>query len=312
MSNIILDNKQMINSMHNDIQCISLESATRPCDRCWFTSKQIQEWSGMTQMTIDRRLSKLVNVGRITGMKETTSNIIATVNKELESTNSDILQENSTNNKFVASETPNKNNSDIIELNLPHKTGSKVTKLYNLNVLNQLAMIEYENEKLNTISNKFSDILCEVETTGSYNIQKQSPSYMIEDPIERAEAWIKEQKEKRALEAEKKELEEQKRVLEAEKETLSTDLELARSTMFTNKRICGMIRDKFNIKYADSTLKKKTSKALQAIANELKENITYRTEFVDGVLRSIPYYTLQTANRLIQQLESDYKYLKQY
>ena len=142
MSNIILDNKQMINSMHNDIQCISLESATRPCDRCWFTSKQIQEWSGMTQMTIDRRLSKLVNVGRITGMKETTSNIIATVNKELESTNSDILKENSTNNKFVASETPNKNNSDIIELNLPHKTGSKVTKLYNLNVLNQLANVK--------------------------------------------------------------------------------------------------------------------------------------------------------------------------
>ena len=37
-NNIILDNdamrnKQMINSTHNDIQCLSLDNVVRPCDR---------------------------------------------------------------------------------------------------------------------------------------------------------------------------------------------------------------------------------------------------------------------------------------
>ena len=119
--NIILDNdatrnKQMINSMHNDIQCLSLDNAKRPCDRCWFTSKQIQEWSGMSKMTLDRRLEKLVSVGRIVGMKETTDDIIDIgTNKEIGSLNDDILQGDSTSNKFVTSENSNKNSSDIIE-----------------------------------------------------------------------------------------------------------------------------------------------------------------------------------------------------
>ena len=114
-NNIIIDNdamrnKQMINSMHNDIQCLSLDNAVRPCDRCWFTSKQIQEWSGMSKMTLDRRLEKLVRVGRIVGMKETTDDIIDIgTNKELGSLNDDILQGDSTSNKFVTSGNYDKN-----------------------------------------------------------------------------------------------------------------------------------------------------------------------------------------------------------
>ena len=39
------------------------------------------------------------------------------------------------------------------------------TTLYNLNVLNQLAMVEMKNKVLNETAKKFSDILSEVETT---------------------------------------------------------------------------------------------------------------------------------------------------
>ena len=60
---------------------------------------------------------------------------------------------------------------------VPHET-----TLYNLNVLNQLAMACIDNEKLNDISCKFSDILSEVETTGSYSIRKPD-SYTIEKPL---------------------------------------------------------------------------------------------------------------------------------
>ena len=84
--------------------------------------------------------------------------------------------------------------SDVIEYELPTNNGGYIYgQLYNLNVLNQLAMVCIDNEKLNDISCKFSDIL-EVGTTGSYSVRKPS-SYMIDDPIERAERWIEETEE---------------------------------------------------------------------------------------------------------------------
>lgn len=90
------------------------------------------------------------------------------------------------------------------------------------------------------------------------------------------------------------------------------ELELAKSSMFTNKRVCEMLRDRFEISYADSTLKSKTSKALQSIANEFGENIIYDKQFVDGVLRKVPYYTQRTVDILAQRLEYDCAYLRQF
>ena len=85
--------------------------------------------------------------------------------------------------------------SDVIEYELPTNSGGYIYgQLYNLNVLNQLAMVCIDNEKLNEVSCQFSDILSEVETTGSYSIRKPC-SYMIEDKIERAERWIEETEE---------------------------------------------------------------------------------------------------------------------
>ena len=96
---------------------------------------------------------------------------------------------------------------------VPHET-----TLYNLNVLNQLAMVCIDNENLNDISCKFSDILSEVETTGSYSITKPD-SYMIEDKIERAKRWIEETEEwQKALSAEETAHAETKVLLAEEKE----------------------------------------------------------------------------------------------
>lgn len=71
---------------------------------------------------------------------------------------------------------------------VPHKA-----TLYNLNVLNQLAMVCIDNEKLNDISCKFSDILSEVETTGSYSVNQQhtQPAMLPNfcNPAEAARAW---------------------------------------------------------------------------------------------------------------------------
>ena len=158
MTNLMIKNDSFIQSMHNNIQCLSLDTAVRPCDRCWFTSKQIQDWADMNKDTLNRKLEKLVRVGRIVGLQDTTNNII-----DIDKNNGNVESKPLSSNLSLVE---NSINSDIIELNLQHETGSKITKLYNLNVLNHLAMVELDNEKLNAIANKFSDILSEVETTG--------------------------------------------------------------------------------------------------------------------------------------------------
>lgn len=52
---------------------------------------------------------------------------------------------------------------------------------------------------------KVKEILKEIRKTGQYSIQKKD-SYMIEDPIERANRWIEKQKEKLALQAENEQM----------------------------------------------------------------------------------------------------------
>ena len=51
-----------------------------------------------------------------------------------------------------------------------------------------------------------SEVLPSIRKTGSYNIQKSTPSYEIEDRIKRASVWIEEQKQMLQLEAEKQQL----------------------------------------------------------------------------------------------------------
>lgn len=101
--------------------------------------------------------------------------------------------------------------SDMVNVNVPTATGAVKTTLYNLNVLNQLAMACIDNEKLNEISSKFSDILSEVETTGKY-VHNEQPIQNEQLPIPQtysdalrlaADLWDKTQRVTKALEDEK-------------------------------------------------------------------------------------------------------------
>lgn len=113
---------------HNDIDCALCPTAKRACNRAWFSAKQVENWSGMTNRTLYNRLSELEEYQRISRLQ------------------------------------------DFANVNIPTETGAVKTTLYNLNVLNQLAMVEMKNKVLNETSKKFSDILSEVETTGSYGV----------------------------------------------------------------------------------------------------------------------------------------------
>ena len=172
--------------------------------------------------------------------------------------------------------------SDMIQTYIQDSCGvPHETKLYNLNVLNQLAMVCIDNEKLNDISCKFSDILSEVETTGSYSITKPD-SYMIEDKIERAKRWIEETEAwQKALSAEETAHAETKVLLAEEKEK-SEYLERSKSWIGDKKVASAMGTAGALSKKCD-----RLEKELDKVKSEMDSHIrtacdTIRKEFEDA------------------------------
>ena len=89
-----------------------------------------------------------------------------------------------------------------------------------------------------------SEVLPSIRKTGSYNIQKSTPSYEIEDPIKRAKAWIAEQEAKLALEAENNELTTKNKALKADNDNLTRVLTDTSEKLITAIRTKAQINDK--------------------------------------------------------------------
>lgn len=103
--------------------------------------------------------------------------------------------------------------SDMKHCKMPTNNGGyQDVQLYNLNVLNQLAMVELDCPVLNDTAKKFSDILSEVETTGSYSVNQQQTQPMMCQPtiFDYARALIAEKERSDALEAQNRALEAQR------------------------------------------------------------------------------------------------------
>lgn len=303
MGNLVIKNDSFIQSMHNDIQCIeSLNQNDKGTSRqYWFSANMLANIFDISKDTVRNNVNFLMKWGEVTVAKN-----LATVQM---SSSSGAVND---------------------------------TILYDLQVFNKLAM-QLRTDAAMEIRSKFSDILVEIETTGQYNA-KDMPKSLPEalrayaDAIEAKEQADKECERQRLIAEEairtkaqigtKREATAMNTASRLSKENTKlkdeladttekldqakVELELAKSSMFTNKRVCEILRDKFEISYADSTLKSKVSKALQSIANEFGENIIYDKQFVEGVLRKVPYYTQRTADILMQRLEYDCAYLRQF
>ena len=175
----------------------------------------------------------------------------------------------------------------MIQIKIDDENGrGHETKLYNLNVLNQLAMVCIDNEKLNEVSCQFSDILSEVETTGKYEAHPTVPSYMLASEEERAIAWAEEHRQARlALEAKEREI----KSLQAQKDVMRQEYKSNKD--FCNELIAkGIAVQKNGKPYALSTLRSRMSPILQEVSHTYRYSISEETVVVDGVERKTPYY----------------------
>ena len=276
MGEITIKNNSFIQSMHNDIQCIE---SLDPNDKG--TSRQYWFSANM-----------LANIFDIT--RQAVKNNIDFLEKWGEVT----MVKN-----FTIVQTQN-------------SVGAvKDTTLYDLQVFNKLAM-QLRTDAAMEIRSKFSDILVEIETTGQYNVQKQDPSYMIEDPIERAKVWIKEQEEKRALEAEKKALEEKNKDLQSTNDELVTEVEILLNSYVNTKQVYEMYLQNYPEapNQAKSTMMGKIRKALCNICNERK---TGRKIYKKHILnqkneiewRQEYFFDQDTKQILFDRVEDDLNYI---
>ena len=161
-----------------------------------------------------------------------------------------------------------------------------------------------------------SEVLPSIRKTGSYSVQKQDPSYAIEDPIERAKVWIKEQEEKRALEAEKKALEEKNKDLQSTNDELVTEVEILLNSYVNTKQVYEMYLQNYPEapNQAKSTMMGKIRKALCNICNERK---TGRKIYKKHILnqkneiewRQEYFFDQDTKQILFDRVEDDLNYI---
>ena len=207
---------------HNGINCIQKTDAERPCDKIWFTAKQIEEWSGMTKGTLRNRLIELEECERIS------------------------------------------RGQDFNHVDIPTETGAVKTTIYNLNVLNQLAMVEMKNKVLNETAKKFSDILSEVETTGSYGAaQKVLPN----DYLTALKALVAAEEEKQQLALENKFITEQKALAEQQRdEAIRTKSYISdKKTATALGQVGGLVKENNRLK--DNLYGNRNYRTIRAVAS---------------------------------------------
>ena len=154
--------------------------------------------------------------------------------------------------------------SDLNNVDMPTETGAVKTTIYNLNVLNQLAMVCIESDVLNETAKKFSDILSEVETTGSYSTtQKVLPN----DYLTALKALVAAEEEKQQLALENKFITEQKALAEQQRdEAIRTKTYISdKKTATALGRVGGLVKENNCLK--DNLYGNRNYRTIRAVAN---------------------------------------------
>ena len=311
-SNIIIDNSQMINSMHHDIQCIeSLDPKDKGTSRqYWFSASMLADIFGISRQSVNQNIEFLKKWKEITVAKN-----FATVKMQ--------------NSAGAMNE----------------------TQLYDLTVFNKLAM-QLRTDSAMEIRSRFSDILVEVETTGSYGIQLDEHDRLLLNAVKaktdvervaainaldeynnrqlaavtqerdhavKTKAQISTKREA-SLMGKTGALTKENTRLKGELETannsvkqLTAERDIALLGLYNSKEVSVSLKNKYPfIKYAEKTLRTKVSKALKTISLALGESIRDQPNPKDPSYSPTPYFTKRTVDQLFECIERDSSYLKSF
>lgn len=94
---------------------------------------------------------------------------------------------------------------------------------------------------------------------------------------------------------------------------LETQLDDTYSSLYNNKRVAEIIKGKYEfIKYKFKPLRQRVNKALKAIALALSEPIKEKPNPMNDTYAPILYFTKRTVDQLLDNIEQDHNYLKQF
>ena len=167
---------------------------------------------------------------------------------------------------------------------MPDSRGSlHEATVYDLTVLNKLAMTMIDNPIAVEVRKAFNDVIVKVETTGSYGVQLDEHDLLLlniskaKTDTERALAVSKldeyHERNKRALEDKTKELEAENEDLKNTNDELLTENELIRGNYFNTKQIYEILKRDYPeaLQQAESTNYNKLRKGLCDITNEKRQ-----------------------------------------
>lgn len=233
MGNLVIKNDSFIQSMHNDIQCIeSLDPNNKGTSRQYWFSA-----------------SMLANIFDIS---------INTVKNHVD---------------FLVkwNEVQVVKNLTTWKMTYENSNLTQDVTLYDLQVFNKLAM-QLRTDAAMEIRNKFSDILVEIETTGSYNAIQLDRKTQLQLAIINSKPNSVEQL--AAIAALEELHAEEKKALEDKTKELEDENEIIRGEYYNTKQIYDIIMQEYPeaLQQAKTTNYNKLRKALKKLSNEDKES----------------------------------------
>ena len=330
-SNLVIKNDSFIQSIHNDIQCIeSLDPSDKGTSRqYWFTANILANIFDISLNTAKNHIDSLIEWGALTVVKNLTTvqtqNNAGAVNDttlyDLEVFNklamdlrtpaarivkdkfNDILVKVETTGSYNVQQqqqTP----SYIIEDKIRRATVWIEEQKYALQLEAEKERLALENKTLEAELTEVSEQRDKAIKTKAYINDKRTASLMGKvsgqsKKIAKLEGELDTANDNLLAQADK--------II-----NLQNTLDRTIANMYTNKRVRELLRSKFDIRYAESTLQQKVGKALKTISNELNEKIVEQETTVGDNKYMKYYYTDKTVMTLIQCMYNDNNYLKQF
>ena len=178
-------------------------------------------------------------------------------------------------------------NQDYVSISKNLENGGReIDYVLKLDIAKELSMVE-GNEKGSQARKYF--ILCEKKLKLGQNKIVQS-SYMVEDPIKRAEKWIEEQKEHQlALQVKQNEIEYKENLIIGLVEDIDLSTKRQRITQIVRHNSKNY-QDRYNLLYKEFEKKYHCDLAtrLESYNNKNKPKMKNRMDYIDRVMNKIP------------------------